>query len=278
VAARALPVRALPVRALPVRALPARGPGTGSAGPIGSLTGRESGQRLARAELSKAIYHPHEPLTQRVLNAIGDLLNDLTQAGRSFPGGWWAVVALTALLAALITVVLSRTGPLARSRRAAGQLMAGSGPLSAAEHRIRAGRLAAAGDYAGAILERVRAIARELDERAVLTPRAGRTADEMAEEAAAALPAEAGALRGAALMFDDICYGERPGTQEGYALVRELDTRISAAVPKPGASLAGAGVGPGASQGADAGSSAGAGTASTGAGSASSGTSAGGPR
>ena len=41
-----------------------------SGGPIGSLTGRAAGQRLARAELSKAIYHPHERLTQRILNAI----------------------------------------------------------------------------------------------------------------------------------------------------------------------------------------------------------------
>ncbi len=211
----------------------------------GPLTGREAGQRLARAELSKAIYHPHEPLTQRVLNAIGDLLNDLSQAGRAFPGGWWAAVALAALLAMIIAVVLSRTGPLARSGRAGSQLMTGSSLLSAADHRLRAGRLADAGDYAGATVERVRAIARELDDRAVLTPRAGRTANEMAEEAAAALPAEAGALRGAAFLFDDICYGDRPGTQAGYALVRELDTRISAAVPKPGATLAGAGAGTG---------------------------------
>jgi hypothetical protein len=211
----------------------------------GPLTGREAGQRLARAELSKVIYHPHESLTQRVLNAIGDLLNDLSQAGRAFPGGWWAAVALAALLATIIALVLSRTGPLARSRRAEGQLMTGSGPLSAADHRLRAGRLADAGDYAGATVERVRAIARELDDQAVLTPRAGRTANEMAEEAAAALPAEAAALRNASLLFDDICYGARPGTQEGYALVRELDTRISAAAPKPGAALAGAGAGTG---------------------------------
>ena len=211
----------------------------------GPLTGRQAGQRLARAELSKAIYHPHESVTQRVLNTIGDLLNDLSRAGRAFPGGWWAAVALAALLATLIAVVFSRTGPLARSRRAGGQLMTGSGPLSAADHRLRAGRLADAGDYAGATAERVRAIARELDDRAVLTPRAGRTANEMAEEAGAALPAEAGALHAAALLFDDICYGDRPGTPEGYALVRELDTRIAAAVPKPGTSLAGAGVGAG---------------------------------
>jgi len=243
-----------------------------SGGPAGSLTGRGTGQRLARAELSKAIYHPHQSLPQRILNAIGELLNDLSQAGRAFPGGWWAAVALAALLATLITVVLSRTGPLARSRRAAGQPMGSSGPLSAADHRLRAGRLAAAGDYAGAILERVRAIARELDERAVLTPRAGRTANEMAGEAGAALPAEAGALRGAALMFDDVCYGERPGTRENYALVSELDTRIRAAAPKPGATLSGAGAGAGAGAGL-----AGAGTGTgTGAGTGGTGTSAGG--
>ena len=192
-------------------------------------------------------------MAQRVLNAIGDLLHDLSQAGRAFPGGWWAAVALTALLATIIAVVLSRTGPLARSRRAGGQLITGSGPLSAADHRLRAGRLADAGDYAAAIMERVRAIARELDDRAVLIPRAGRTANEMAEEAAAALPAEAGALRTAALLFDDICYGDRPGTQAGYALIQELDTRISASVPKAGAVPAGAGGGTGAGGGAGAG-------------------------
>ncbi len=214
-------------------------------GPAGTLTGRAAGQRLARAELSKTIYHPHEPLTQRILNGIADLLGELSRTGRAFPGGWWAAVALAALLAALITVVVSRTGPIARSRRSAGQLMAGSVMVSAADHRLHAGRLAAAGDHAGAILERVRAIARELDERAVLTPRAGRTANEMAQEAAAALPAETAALHDVAVMFDDICYGERPGTQEGYVLVSELDERISAAVPRPGASLAGVAAGAG---------------------------------
>ena len=73
----------------------------------------------------------------------------------------------------------------------------------------------------------------------VLSPRAGRTANEMADEAAAALPADASALRSAARLFDDICYGDRPGTAAGYALVQELDQRISASVPRPGAPLAG---------------------------------------
>ena len=62
-------------------------------------------------------------------------------------------------------------------------------------------------------------------------PRLGRTANEIAAEAGLALPAEAAALRDAAQLFDDICYGERPGTPAGYALVHDLDTRLQSAHP-----------------------------------------------
>ena len=195
------------------------------------LVSRQTGQQLARSELSKAIYHRHESLAQRLLDAINRLLNDLYSAGQEFPGGWWAVVALAALTALALTLVLTRLGPLARAHRAAGPLVSSGQPLSAADHRRRAARLASDGDYAGAILETVRAIARQLEERAVLSPRLGRTANEIAAEAGLVLPAEATALRDAAQLFDDICYGERPGTADGYALVHALDTRLQSAHP-----------------------------------------------
>ena len=195
------------------------------------LVGRQNGQKLARAELSKAIYHRHESLAQRLLDAINRLLNDLYSAGKSFPGGWWAVVALAALTALAVTLVLTRLGPLARAHREPGVLVLSGQPLSAADHRQRAARLASAGDYAGAILEAVRGIARQLEERAVLSPWLGRTADEIAAEAGLVLPAEAAALRDAAQLFDAICYGEHLGTADGYALVHDLDTRLRAARP-----------------------------------------------
>ena len=44
-------------------------------------------------------------------------------------------------------------------------------------------------------------------------------------------PAEAAALHDAARLFDDICYGERPGTADGYALVQSLDSRLQSARP-----------------------------------------------
>ena len=93
------------------------------------------------------------------------------------------------------------------------------------------GSLASAGDYAAAILEAVRGIARQLEERGILSPRLGRTADEIAAEAGLALPADAAALHDAARLFDDICYGERPGTADGYALVQSLDSRLQSARP-----------------------------------------------
>jgi Domain of unknown function (DUF4129) len=195
------------------------------------LVSRRTGQELARSELSKAIYHPHESLTDRLLDAINRLLNDLYTAGQSFPGGWWSVVALAALTALAVSLVLARLGPLARAHREAGQLASGRQPLSAADHRRRAAGLASAGDYAEAILEAVRGIARQLEERGVLSPRLGRTADEIAVEAGLELPAEAAALQDAARLFDDICYGERPGSAAGYAQVRDLDTRLQSARP-----------------------------------------------
>ncbi len=141
------------------------------------------------------------------------------------------MVALAALTALAVALVLARLGPLARAHRDTGQVPSGGQPLSAADHRQRAARLAGAGDYAAAILEAVRGIARQLEERGVLSPRLGRTADEIAAEAGLALPAEAAALHDAARLFDDICYGERPGTADGYAQVRSLDTRLQSARP-----------------------------------------------
>ncbi len=200
---------------------------------------RRAGQRLARSELSRSLYHPHQSLPQRLMSMLNTLLGHLYQAGHSFPGGWWAVVALTVLLVMAVTGVLVQAGPLARARRADRAGGWGAPLMSAAGHRQRARELAAAGDYSGAILESVRATGRELEERGVLDPRLGRTAAEAAGESARALPGEAGALRDSARLFDDICYGGRPGTADGYAAVRDLDARIAAAGPALAARAAG---------------------------------------
>lgn len=198
--------------------------------PGGSLpvAGRREGQRLARAELSKAIYHPRPSLAQRAVHVVLDWLGRLFRATQGLPGGWWGFVVLIALAGLLVAVVLARTGPVARARRRRGEPDATSLARTARDHREAATRLAETGDYAAAICERVRAVAAELDERGVLVPRTGRTADEFAAEAGRALPAHAAGLLDAARLFDQVRYGRRPGTRPGYERVTDLDTRIAA--------------------------------------------------
>ncbi len=196
--------------------------------------GQQAAQRLARDELSKAVYHPHKPFTQWVLDAIGNLLNRLFNTGNSsLPGGWWALVALTALLVVVVAVILARVGPVARARRRGPGLLSGAAALTARERREQAERLAAGGDYSAAILEYLRAIAAGLEERGLLAPFPGRTADELAADAGRLLPAHARDLASAARLFDDVCYGGRRGTPEGYERLRDLDRVIWGAAPDP---------------------------------------------
>jgi hypothetical protein len=204
----------------------AAGAGGGNGG--GPAVTRQEGQRLARAELSKAIYHPGVPVTERIEHAIGRLLNGV---GVTVPVGWWAIVALAALLVIAVSAVLAWTGPVRRSRSRARDTLLSAGHLGARDHRQQAERMAAVGDYAAAIIESVRAIAVDLEERGVLPPRVGRTADEFAAEASQPLPGHGPGLRAAARLFDDVRYGERAGTAAGYQQVRDLDVAIQAARP-----------------------------------------------
>jgi Domain of unknown function (DUF4129) len=221
-------------------AVPAAAAAPGGDHPIG----RRDAQRLARTELSKSMYHPREPLAQRILGVIARWLDRLFNAGNSVPGGWWALVALAAIAVIVIAGIMSRIGPVARRHRRADDQMPEVGEVTARDHRAHAARLANEGDYTAAILECVRAIARQLEERGILAPRAGLTADEIADEAGQVLPGCAGALRDAARLFDDVCYGQHQGTQDGYRRLRALDARIEAgATGRQPASAAAAQVG-----------------------------------
>jgi Domain of unknown function (DUF4129) len=221
------------------------------------LIGRLPAQRLARRELARSIYRPSWP--DRVLDAIGRWLNSLLESG---PGGqhhiqWWAVAVLVAIVVLIIAGVLYLLGPTRRSSRRRTAAVLDGTRLSAADHRRSAERLAADGAFAAAIIERTRAIAVDLEDRGVLPPRPGRTASELAAEAARGLPATAlpggaASLHEAARLFDDVRYGGRAGSRQGYEQVRDLDAAImsarTASVAPIGAAAAGPGPDPGRGQ------------------------------
>jgi hypothetical protein len=206
-----------------------------AAGPVS----RDQGQRLARAELSKAAYH-QESVPQVILHAIGSFLQRVFgDVSQSTPGGGWSVVALIALAVIIVAVIVTRIGPLAGAARRGTPLAdPGARPLSARHLREAAEASAAAGDYSAAILQRLRAVAASCEERAVLMPDVGRTADELATQLGTRLPGQRGALAAVAALFDQIRYGDGAGTPEGYRQLRELDAAVGRMGPGGGTVLA----------------------------------------
>jgi hypothetical protein len=211
------------------KAAPAAHVVTGVTGAIwmtaGPLVGRSQGHQLARRELAKSIYHPS--LVSRLTTRFVNWLESFVLHGPAGSVDWLAVVLLGIGVLALLGVVGYLAGSARVDRRYRAAVIEGK-PGSAAGHRSAAEAFAAAGDYRSAIIERVRAIAVDLEARQILPPRPGRTAAELGAETALAIPAEATALGHATRLFDDVRYGGRPGNPDGYQQVRDLDLRIRA--------------------------------------------------
>jgi len=199
-----------------------------------SPVGREAAQRLARVELSKPIYH-QQSLSQAIGHWVSSLLNSLFAGASSVtPGGWWTVVALAALAVAAAALVAARLGPIARSARRPGPALdPGSRVMTARQLRDTATASAAAGNYAAAIVARLRAIAASCEERGIMARNAGQTADELAAVAGARFPGHATELAFAARLFDQVRYGGEAGTRDGYERLRQLDEALARQQPAP---------------------------------------------
>jgi hypothetical protein len=198
--------------------------------PVG--LGRDEAAQLARDELAKQVYRDAGPglverLVRWLLEQAGRLLDGA--AGVS-PGGYAGLVVVLLLVAVAVVAVRLKVGPLGRRAAREEALFVGR-TRTAAQHRAAADAHAAAGAWAEALRERLRAVVRSLEERAVLDERPGRTADEAAAEAGRALPSCAAGLRSAAVLFDEVWYGGRPAGPESYAALRDLDTQVQAARP-----------------------------------------------
>ncbi|MFI5670151.1 DUF4129 domain-containing protein [Streptomyces sp. NPDC051704] len=195
-------------------------------------TPRDPAREAAERELSKPLYHQDDPgLLQRALDRFWEWVGNLfDHASGATPGGTLGLVAIAALVALGIAALWWRLGSPRRTATTAAALF-GDGLRSAADHRTAAEAYAAESRWTAAVQERMRAVVRSLEERTVLDPRPGRTADEAAAEAAASLPDHAEALRAAARTFDDVTYGGRAANAEMYAHLRTLDLALTRTKP-----------------------------------------------
>jgi Domain of unknown function (DUF4129) len=198
---------------------------------------RDAAHDAAQHELGKPIY-PSASLIERLVDWLDELLYRIMMEGSSVPGGWFTIALLLVLLAVAAAVAVRVAMRTMRTNRGRDALF-GAEERSAAQHRATAEQYAAQGDWASAIRHRLRAVARHLEETAVLNPVPGRTANELARDAGAVIPGLATELRSAAMVFNDVTYGERPGTEAGYRLVAELDDQLCTSTPAgPGVAAA----------------------------------------
>lgn len=194
---------------------------------------RDPAREAARDELSKRVYHENDPgWYQRALDAFWDWVATLFDAASTAtPGGVLGLLVVAAAVIAVLGALWWRLGT-PRRRPASAPALFDDRPRSAAEHRAAAGAHAAQSHWNQAVQERMRAIVRALEERALLDIRPGRTADEAAAEAGRALPAHTGRLRTAARAFDDVTYGGRAATEASYRQIAELDRDLERAKPQ----------------------------------------------
>ncbi|MET8446913.1 DUF4129 domain-containing protein [Streptomyces sp. NPDC005209] len=193
---------------------------------------RDPAREAARRELAKRMYHENDPgLLQRALDAFWNWLDRLLNtAAAATPGGTIGLLVVILAVVAVLAALWWRLGTPHRQAASAPALF-DDRPRSAAEHRAAAEAHAAQGHWNQALQERMRAIVRSLEERALLDVRPGRTADEAAAEAGRALPSQTDRLRTAAREFDDVTYGGRRASEESYHRIAELDRDLERSKP-----------------------------------------------
>lgn len=190
---------------------------------------RDGAQADARRELSKGIYHRYDDpwpvaVFKAVVHFIGHLLDGVAD---NAPGGGAGAIGLVLVVVVLLVVARWRLGPIRREHRLASGPVLDDQPRSAADHRRTAESAAAAGDWGTAVIERMRATARDLEERGTLDVRPGRTADELAREVVALLPTVADPLRVATATFDAVAYGRRTADASAYRSMVAADDAVT---------------------------------------------------
>jgi Domain of unknown function (DUF4129) len=195
----------------------------------------DEARRWLLDELAKQPYQASKPTpVDLAAQAFFDWLGSLFRSQGDPTPTVLLVVALTVVVALVVIAVLLFGIPRAnrRSRGAGAGLFGEDDRRTAAELRAAARAAAAAGDFSLAVLERYRALARDLHERTLVEVFPGTTAHAFAREAAGVFPDEATELAHAADAFDGIRYAGRSGARDQAERVAALDDRLVAARPR----------------------------------------------
>ena len=185
-------------------------------------------------ELSKPIYHDAQPSwLQQLIASINNWLNSLLHpiTGENTAPFWMVLVGVIVLALILIAFLVVGVPRLRRRSRVENAVFNPDDERDAAALRRDAARAADVLDWRLAIAEQFRAIARSLDERAILTTSPGTTAHSFALLAAPSFPDHAIELDRAASRFDAVRYLGETGSRGEWEELVALDGALRSARP-----------------------------------------------
>lgn len=195
------------------------------------LPGAGEARRWAAEELAKPEYREAAPgWLETLWKSLMEWLQSMdgsADAGSTVPSPVIGIV-IAVIIAAAVIIAKPRLNPKARQAK---EVFEGNSVLTPADYRQRAEASAAAGRWGDAVVDRFRALVRSAEDRTILDPQPGRTADEVARELAAPFPAEAQRLGKAARTFDAIRYGNRTADAADYQAMASLDNALEALKP-----------------------------------------------
>ncbi|MCU1515121.1 MAG: rane protein [Microbacteriaceae bacterium] len=203
--------------------------------PLGVPVDPDAGQarRWIVQELAKPEYRAAQPTWfDRLSAAVRDWLDSLTLRTDGVSQGPILAIAAVLVLAALVAAFLIFGLPrINRRSGVTGGLFGEDDDRDAAAMRRSAQLAAGHGDWATAIEEMFRAIARGLAERTILSTSPGTTARDFATRAGAAFPERAERLSEAATTFDAVRYLGGSGTEADYLALTVLEDELRASRP-----------------------------------------------
>lgn len=195
------------------------------------LPGADEARRWAAEELAKPEYREAAPSWLDTLwrNFLDWLQSLGGSAGDPAPVPS-PVIALVIAAIIAAAIILARPRLNARVRRT-NEVFDRETALAAADYRNRADAAAAAGKWGDAVVDRFRAVVRSAENRTILDPQPGRTADEAAQALAVPFSSESRRLAHAAATFDGIRYGNRAAGSADYQEMVALDAALDTMRP-----------------------------------------------
>ena len=230
---------ALSTLSMPITGVPGMGvPGTGV--PADLDPSGDEARRWVADELAGDGYRDTRSLFERLMRWLGQQLADLQDGqgtgGVSLPPFVITLVVVAAAVGIgyLLTRVRAEATTVADRRS-----VLGSSALTPEQLRVRGAAAMAENRWDDAVLDYTRAIARDADNRTLLTDAPALTAHEIGDQLAAVFPADAGAVHATTDLFDAVAYGGRRADRADAETVRSTEETLRRARPELTRTLAG---------------------------------------